>query len=88
MCRAHCVDSGASALDLAAVLYARSAAHGHPTAEYAYGLALLHGQGVPRDAVQGRRWLERAAAQGEREVMAAGWARDALQALDEQGATS
>lgn len=67
---------------LAARLYARAARQGHPSAEYAYGMALLYGQGVERDVTAGRRWLEKAASQGEAEVMAAGWAADALRAAD------
>ena len=67
---------------LAARLYARAARQGHPSAEYAYGLALLYGNGVGRDVTAGRRWLEKAASQGEAEVMAAGWAADALRAAD------
>lgn len=78
-----------SAEELAARLYARAARQGHPSAEYALGSALLHGNGVARDVVEGRRWLERAASQGETEVMAAGWAADelrALQAAEDRGA--
>ena len=70
-----------SAEELAARLYARAARQGHPSAEYALGSALLHGRGVARDVAEGRRWLERAASQGETEVMAAGWAADELRAL-------
>ena len=67
--------------ELAVILYERAAVQGHPTAEYAYGAALLKGDGVAPDVARGRSWLERAASQGEDEVMAAGWAADELRAL-------
>ena len=74
--------SRCTAEDLATRLYARAARQGHPSAEYALGSALVHGRGVARDVPAGRRWLEKAASQGETEVMAAGWAADELRALD------
>ena len=78
----HGVDALASPLQLAAVLYRAAAEQGHPTAEYAYGAALLKGEGVAKDVGRGRHWLTKAASQGEEEVMAAGWAMDELRAYD------
>ncbi|CBL44806.1 Hypothetical protein HDN1F_12230 [gamma proteobacterium HdN1] len=37
---------------------------GDPSAQYALGLMFAYGQGVPRDAMQARYWLERAATRG------------------------
>jgi TPR repeat protein len=79
LCEEHGVGAATPPVELAAQLYARAAAQGHPTAEYAYGAALLSGEGVGRDVERGLHWLRRAAAQGADENVAAAWAADALQ---------
>lgn len=42
----------------------------YSAAQYEYGLALLRGHGAPRDPVGARYWLEKAAAQGDKDARA------------------
>ncbi len=49
----------------AAELFERAAAAGHRRAQINIGILYLRGQGVPRDVVQARAWLEKAAAGGD-----------------------
>lgn len=46
----------------------QAAGQGYATGAYHYGLALLAGHGVPRDAGQARFWLDRAAQDGDRDA--------------------
>jgi TPR repeat protein len=70
---AHCMlgiiaDSGVGApVDLAAAAehYRAAAEAGHGPSQLRYGMALLNGQGVPRNTFQGESWLRRAALTGE-----------------------
>lgn len=75
-------EAAAEALPAAAELYARAAAQEHPSGQYALGRAYLHGEGVAKDEERARSWLERAAAQGSDENVAAAWARDELEAMN------
>ena len=49
----------------AAELFARAAEKGHQRAQLNLGTLYLRGQGVPRDLIQARAWLEKAAANGD-----------------------
>ena len=49
----------------AAELFAKAAEQGHRRAQTNIGLLYLRGQGVPRDLVQARAWLEKAASDGD-----------------------
>jgi len=49
----------------AAELFAKAAEQGHRRAQTNLGLLYLRGQGVPRDLVQARAWLEKAASDGD-----------------------
>ncbi len=49
----------------AAELFGRAAEKGHKRAQLNLGTLYLRGQGVPRDLVQARAWLEKAAADGD-----------------------
>lgn len=42
----------------------RAAELGDPVGQFNYGLDLLRGHGIARDLIAGRRWVDRAAAQG------------------------
>ena len=46
----------------------RAAETGYSVAQYHYGAALLTGQGGSPDRAAGKRWLEKAAAQGDRDA--------------------
>lgn len=46
-------------------LFEKAAAQGHRRAQLNLGLIYLRGQGVPRDLIQARAWLEKAAADGD-----------------------
>lgn len=46
----------------------RAAEAGYSVGQYHYGKALIHGRGVVADPARGRAWLERAAAQGDRDA--------------------
>jgi TPR repeat protein len=46
----------------------RAAEKDYSAAQYEYGLALLRGHGAPRDIPLARAWLEKAAAQGDRDA--------------------
>ena len=46
-------------------LFEKAAAQGHRRAQLNLGLIYLRGQGVPRDLIQARAWLEQAAADGD-----------------------
>ena len=46
-------------------LFERAAAKGHRRAQLNLGTLYLRGQGVPRDLVQARAWLEKAAVEGD-----------------------
>ena len=48
----------------------RAAEKNYSAGQYEYGLALLRGHGVPRDEILAKVWLEKAAAQGDRDAMA------------------
>jgi hypothetical protein len=50
---------------LAAELFEKAANAGHQRAQINLGLLYLRGQGVPRDLVQARAWLEKAAAKDD-----------------------
>jgi TPR repeat protein len=61
-------DSGVGGtVDLASAAqhFQRAAEMGHGPSQLRYGLAFLHGRGVPRDAFAGETWLRRAALTGE-----------------------
>jgi uncharacterized protein len=49
----------------AAELFERAARQGHQRAQLNLGTLYLRGQGVPRDVIQARAWLEKAAASGD-----------------------
>lgn len=49
----------------AAELFAKAAEQGHRRAQTNLGLLYLRGQGLPRDVVQARAWLEKAASDGD-----------------------
>jgi TPR repeat protein len=49
----------------AAELFTRAAEKGHQRAQLNLGTLYLRGQGVPRDLIQARAWLEKAAANGD-----------------------
>ncbi len=49
----------------AAELFTKAAEQGHRRAQTNLGLLYLRGQGVPRDLVQARAWLEKAASDGD-----------------------
>jgi TPR repeat protein len=49
----------------AAELFQKAAAAGHVRAQINLGILYLRGQGVPRDLIQARAWLEKAAASGD-----------------------
>lgn len=49
----------------AAELFARAAEKGHRRAQLNLGTLYLRGQGVPRDLIQARAWLEKAAVDGD-----------------------
>jgi TPR repeat protein len=49
----------------AAELFERAAEKGHKRAQLNLGTLYLRGQGVPRDLIQARAWLEKAAANGD-----------------------
>lgn len=49
----------------AAELFGSAAAKGHQRAQLNLGTLYLRGQGVPRDVIQARAWLEKAAASGD-----------------------
>ena len=76
-----------AAVVAAAELYRRAAAAGHPSGQFALGRCYLHGTGMSHDVVRAREWLQRAAAQGADENIAAAWAADELAALDAPTAT-
>lgn len=42
----------------------RAAELGNPVGQFNYGLDLLRGHGIARDPILGRKWIDRAAAQG------------------------
>lgn len=42
-------------------LWRRAAAQGHARAQYNLGMLLVHGRGVPEDAVEGAMWTRKAA---------------------------
>ena len=46
-------------------LFEKAAAQGHRRAQFNIGLIYLRGQGVPRNLIQARAWLEQAAADGD-----------------------
>lgn len=46
-------------------LFEKAAAQGHRRAQLNLGLIFLRGQGVPRDVIQARAWLEKASADGD-----------------------
>jgi hypothetical protein len=48
----------------------RAAERDYSAAQYEYGLALLRGHGCVRDESQARLWIEKAAAQGDRDAIA------------------
>src|ERR1700761_9229074 len=52
-------------------LVARAAQAKLPAAEYRVGLCYLQGKGVPPSRVEGRRWLELAATQGNSDAQSA-----------------
>jgi uncharacterized protein len=54
----------ADANRLAAQWYFEAARQGHAEAQYSLGILFLTGSGVSQSAEEGRRWIERAAAQG------------------------
>lgn len=59
-------DAGQPSNDVrAAELFAKAAEQGHHRAQTNLGLLYLRGQGVPRDLVQARAWLEKAASDGD-----------------------
>jgi uncharacterized protein len=59
-------DGGTPRNDARAVeLFERAAAKGHRRAQLNLGTLYLRGQGVPRDLVQARAWLEKAAVDGD-----------------------
>lgn len=59
-------DAGQPRNDARAVeLFTKAAEQGHRRAQTNLGLLYLRGQGVPRDLVQARAWLEKAAADGD-----------------------
>jgi hypothetical protein len=64
-----------------AELYRRAAVQGHPSGQLALGRCYLSGEGVQRCSRRAIEWLERAAAQGADENVAAAWAADELAAL-------
>lgn len=49
---------------LAAKYFESASGQGYPSAQYEYGLALLHGVGVPQDAKEGARLIRAAASAG------------------------
>lgn len=53
----------------AAELFARAAAAGNMRAQVNLGILYLRGQGLPRDLVQARAWLEKAAASGDPQAL-------------------
>ncbi len=57
--------------------YQRAANAGHAGAQYNLGLMYLKGEGVPRDALNGLRWLAKAADGGDKK------ARALLQRIDQ-----
>ena len=59
----------------------RAAVQGHPSGQLALGRCYLSGEGVQRCSRRAIEWLERAAAQGADENVAAAWAADELAAL-------
>ena len=46
-------------------LFEKAAAAGHTRAQINLGILYLRGQGVPRDVIKARAWLEKAAASGD-----------------------
>ena len=72
---------GSSSSKAVVQLYRQAAEQGHPTAEFALGRCYLNGEGVACDEDLGREWLQRAAAQGADENVAAAWAADELARL-------
>ena len=46
-------------------LFGQAAEKGHQRAQLNLGMLYLRGQGVPRDVIQARAWLEKAAASGD-----------------------
>jgi TPR repeat protein len=50
-------------------LFLKAASAGHSRAQLNLGILLLRGQGVPRDLVQARAWLEKAAAGGDPQAL-------------------
>ena len=71
----------AATAEAVAELYRRAAVQGHPSGQLALGRCYLSGEGVQRCDRRAREWLERAAAQGADENVAAAWATDELAAL-------
>jgi len=54
-----------------ATQYVRQAAElGWSSAQYLYGVALIEGHGIPKDAAAGEEWLKKAAAQGDKDATA------------------
>ncbi|MFO1160837.1 MAG: tetratricopeptide repeat protein [Reyranellaceae bacterium] len=50
-------------------LFLKAASAGHPRAQLNLGILFLRGQGVPRDLIQARAWLEKAAASGDPQAL-------------------
>ena len=71
----------AATAEAVAELYRRAAVQGHPSGQLSLGRCYLSGEGVQRCDRRAREWLERAAAQGADENVAAAWATDELAAL-------
>lgn len=71
----------AATAEAVAELYRRAAVQGHPSGQLALGRCYLSGEGVQRCNRRAIEWLERAAAQGADENVAAAWAADELAAL-------
>ena len=58
-------DADAEQLAAAAAHYREAAERGHRSAQFRYGIALLNGRGVKRDAQSGETWLRRAGLAGD-----------------------
>jgi TPR repeat protein len=71
----------AATAEAVAELYRRAAVQGHPSGQLALGRCYLSGEGVQRCNRRAIEWLERAAAQGADDNVAAAWAADELAAL-------